>query len=127
MIDRRQFHRVKLSSKIILSNSDTIYQGQLENISMIGALVRLEQGTLLSKESEYGLEITIDGEDVPLQLTVVVTNVTFSMSGIKFVSFKAETGIRLAKMIETFSSEPDVVMAEQEKIRRQFADYFNEG
>jgi len=127
MIDKRQFHRVKLSSKAILSNNDSIYQGQLQNISITGALVRLEQGSLLSKGSEYGLSITIDGEDAPLQFTVVVVYVTRSIAGIKFVSFEADSGLRLAKMIEKFSTEPDVVMSEQEKIRRLFADYFKEG
>ncbi|NTX00088.1 MAG: PilZ domain-containing protein [Geobacteraceae bacterium] len=123
MIDKRHFHRVKLSSKAILSNDDSFYQGQLENISMTGALVRLEQGTLLSKGSEYGLTITIDGEDAPLRLNIVVVYITHVIAGFKFVSFEADSGLRLAKIIEKFSSEPDVVMAEQEKIRKLFADY----
>lgn len=127
MIDKRQFHRVQLSSNAMLSNNDSVYQGQLQNISMTGALIRFEDGTFLSKGSKYGLTITIDGEDAPLHLAVEVVFNTFAMAGIKFVSFKANSGIRLAKLIDRFSSDPDVVMAEQEKIRRLFADYFKEG
>jgi len=126
MIDKRQFQRVQLSSNIILSNNDFIYQGQLENISIFGALICLEHDTCLSKGSIYGLTVTIDGEDAPLQFTVEVVFVTFAMAGTKFVSFKADSGIRLVKLIDRFSSEPDVVMAEQEKVRRLFAGYFEE-
>ena len=126
MIDRRQFHRVQLSSKTILSNNDSNYQGQLENISMTGALVRIEHGTFLPKGSEYGMSVYIDGEDAPLQLNVEVVCVNFALAGIKFVSFKADSGTRLAKLIERFSSEPDVVMAEHERFRRLFAGYFSD-
>jgi hypothetical protein len=126
MIDKRQFQRVQLSSRILLSTNDSIYQGQLENISMAGALIRLDHDTCLSNGSTFGLTVTIDGEDAPLQVIVDVVFVTFAMAGIKFVSFKADSGIRLAKLIDRFSSEPDVVMAEQEKVRRLFAGYFKE-
>jgi hypothetical protein len=126
MIDKRQFHRVKLSSKTILSSNDSIYQGQLENISMTGALIRLEHGTCLPKGVEYGLTVHVDGENAPLQLDVEVVCVTFALAGIKFVSFKGDSGARLAKLIERFSSEPDVVMAEQEKVRKLFAGYFRD-
>jgi len=126
MIDKRHFQRVHLSSKIILSNNDSIYQGQLENISMSGALIRFGHDTFLSKCSKYDLTVTIEGEDAPLQLAVEIVFVTFAMAGIKFVSFKTDSGIRLAKLIERFSSEPDVVMAEHERVRRLFTGYFKE-
>jgi PilZ domain len=126
MIDKRQFHRVQLLSKTILSNNDSTYQGHLENISMTGALIRLDHGIVMPLGREYVLTVIIDGEDAPLQLNVEIVHVSFTMAGIKFVSFKADTGTRLAKLIERFSLEPDVVMAEQERIRRLFDRYFQE-
>jgi len=126
MIDKRQFHRVQLLPKTILSNNDSTYPGHLENISMTGALIRLDDGNFLPEGREYGLTVIIAGEDAPLQLTVEIVYVSFAMAGIKFVSFKADSGARLAKLIERFSSEPDVVMAEQERIRKLFDRYFQE-
>ena len=126
MIDKRQFHRVQLLSNTILSNNDSTYQGHLENISMTGALIRLYHGIVVPQGSEYVLTVIIDGEDAPLQLNVEIMHVSFTLVGIKIVSFKTDTGTRLAKLIERFSSEPDVVSAEQERIRSLFDRYFKE-
>jgi len=126
MIDKRQFHRVQLLPKTILSTNDSTYTGHLENISMTGALIRLDHGNSLTEGREYGLTVIIAGEDAPLQLTVEIVYVSFALAGIKFVSFKADSGARLAKLIEKVSSEPDVVMAEQERIRKLFDRYFQE-
>jgi hypothetical protein len=124
MIEKRQFHRVQLSSKAILSRNDNIYQGQLQNISMTGALIRFEHGTLLPQGREYELTVIVDGEDAPLQFNAVVVCFSFALAGIKIVSFKADSGTRLAKLIEWFSSEPDIELAERAKIQRLFADYY---
>jgi len=126
LIEKREFHRVQLSSKTILSRNGNNYLGQLENISMTGALVRFEHGALLPIGSEYDMTVIVDGEDAPLQLNVEVICFTFAMAGIKIVSFKADSGARLAKLIESISSEPDIEMAEREKVRRLFANYYRD-
>jgi hypothetical protein len=126
MIEKRQLHRLQLSSKTILSRHGNIYQGQLEKISMTGALIRFEHGTLLPKGSEYELTLVVVGEDDPLQINAEVIYFTIEMAGIKFVSFKADSGARLAELIEKSSSEPDNEMAEREKIWRLFANYYRD-
>jgi len=126
MIDRRQFHRIQLSSIITLSHHGMIYKGQLETISITGCLIHLEQDTVLPKGGEYDLTVNIEGEHAPLQFSAEVVNVAFAVVGIKFISYITDSGIRLAKLIEKFSAEPDVVMSEKEKVRRLFANYYRD-
>ena len=126
MLEKRQFQRLQHSSKTILSHHDAIYQGQLENISMNGALVRLEHGTFLPQCNGYDLKVFIDGENTPFQLNAEVVCVTFAMAGIKFTSYKADTKTRLERLLEKLSLEPDTARTERERIRRRLADDFRE-
>ena len=93
---------------------------------MTGCLIHLEQGTILPKGGEYDLTINIESDHAPLQFSAEVVYVAFAVVGIKFISLITDSGIRLAKLIEKFSAEPDVVMSEQEKIRRLFANYYRD-
>jgi hypothetical protein len=93
---------------------------------MTGALIRFEHGTLLPKGSEYELTVFVYGEDAPLRLNAEVVCFNFAMAGIRIVSFKADSGTRLAILIERFSSEPDIEMAKREKVRRLFANYYRD-
>jgi hypothetical protein len=93
---------------------------------MTGALVRFEHGTSLPKDSGYELTVIVDSEDAPLQFKAEVVCFTFAMAGIKIVSFNGDSGVRLAKLIENLSAEPDIEMAEREKVRRLFAKYYRD-
>jgi hypothetical protein len=126
IMEKRAFQRLPFSTTAILSHNDAIIQGQLENISMNGALVRLEHGTFLPQGSEYCLTVHINGEDVPLQLVAEIVCVSFSMAGIKFVSYEADTKVRLSELMVKLSSDLNMAMAEHERIRRQFANYLRE-
>jgi hypothetical protein len=107
MIEKRKSHREHLSTKSILSQQDTIIHGIMENISMCGALVRLDFGTYLPKGSAYDLTIYLEGEDMPLQINAEVVSVTFAMAGLMFVSFEDDSGTRLAELLQRLSSRPD--------------------
>jgi c-di-GMP-binding flagellar brake protein YcgR len=126
MMERRKFPRVHLSAKSILRHKDTDYRGQLENISLSGALVRLEQCVIVSLGGEYILTIYLDGEDTPLQLFVEVVCATFSLVGLKFVSCDTETSLRLGQLVHQLSTQPDRAKVELEKIRRRFIYHLHE-
>ena len=130
MIERRKFHRVKFSTKIILSQNDTLHHGRLENISKNGALVRLESGAHLSKESEYALSVYLEGDEHPLQFSVELVNFTFDIAGIKFVAYdsETETETRFDVLLEMLASKVDNEMVEQKKYQRRLTEnYHREG
>ena len=126
MIEQRKSHRIRLSTKSVLSHNDVVHNGRLENISMNGALIRLEHGTFLPQGCDCDLTVYINDENLPLQLGVEVVCVSFAMAGVKFLSYKANTEIRLARLMETLSVGPDISRSEHEKIRRRLADNLRE-
>jgi hypothetical protein len=126
MSEQRKFHRTPCTTKTILSLQNVLYHGQLENISMNGALIQLKHGTDLILGNVYDLDIFITGEDLPLRLTADVRFLNFAMAGVKFLSFIADSEKRLSRLIETLSSDPNLVTAERERIRRRSTDSFRE-
>ena len=128
MIERRKFHRVKFSTKIILSQNDTLHHGRLENISKNGALVRLAPGTHLPKESEYALSVYLEGDEHPLQFSVELVSVTFDIASIKLVAYDSETEPRFDVLLEMLSLKVDTETVEQKKYQRRLAEnYHREG
>ena len=123
----RKFHRAKLSTRIILSHNGTRHHGRLENISKSGALIRLEPGTHLQKDGEYDISVYLEGEEIPLQFSAELVNITFGMAGIKFVAYDSETSTRLDVLLEMLSSETDIATVEHEKNMRRLVDNFREG
>lgn len=51
MIERRKFPRVRLIAKSILRHKDIDYKGQLEDISLCGARMRLELCVVIRYEA----------------------------------------------------------------------------
>ena len=124
MFKKREFHRIPFTTKTVLSLQNSVYQGQLENISMNGALIKLNHGTDLHVGDVYHVEIFLDYEEFPLCLKADVRCINFAMVGMKFISFVHDTETRLRHLIESLSSNPDLTTTEQERIRRRLADYF---
>jgi hypothetical protein len=121
MLEKRNFPRIKLATKSILSSNDAVYQGQLENISMNGALVRLEHGAYLPEGSELDLALYVNGDAIPLQLKVEIVCVSFAMAGVKFISCTTDAKNHLATLMDTMSSDSDNAKVEHERIRRRLA------
>jgi c-di-GMP-binding flagellar brake protein YcgR len=123
MIERRQYPRVGLTTKSVLRYRDADYRGQLENISIRGALVRLEQSVVLSLGGEYILTIYIEDESTPLQLIVEVVCATPCFAGLKFVSSNAETAARLEQLVRELTPDPKSTVAGPDTIRLHLENY----
>jgi len=126
MLERRQFPRVNLSAKSILRHKAEDYKGQLENISLSGALVRLEQCVIVSTGGEYILKIFIEDEDTALQLLVEVVCATFSLVGVKFIDCDAETRTLLDQLVTQLSMQPGTAKVELQNIRKRFIYHLHE-
>ena len=122
-MEKRKFHRVQLTAKSMLTHKNVIYRGQLENISLNGALVRFDLGIIVPQGVEYNLAIYLESEDTPLLLNVEVVCSTCAMAGVKFLSYEDDTLIRLHNLLEKISPAPDKLRTELEIIRILFANY----
>ena len=123
MIEKRKFQRVRLAANIILRHKDVDYKGKVENISISGALVRLERSVVVSLGDEYILTINAEGEDIPLQIFVEVVCASLSLAGIKFVSCDAETSVRLLQLLQNLTTKPNTLETDREKIRLHLNNY----
>jgi len=126
MIEKRNYRRIRLATKSVLSCNEVVLSGQLENISMNGALIRLEHGSFLPQGSQYDLTVYISDDNSPLQLNVEVVCFSFAMAGVKFISYKSDTESRLAKLMESLSTDSEMSRVEHEKVRRRLAGNLRE-
>lgn len=123
MIERRLFPRIRLTAKSVLSYQNIDCRGQIENISISGALLRLEQCDIVPHSGEYNLAIYVEGEVSPLQLVIEVVCVSHTLAGIKFVSCDPETAIRLEQLVKSSTSDLDMQEIERERVRLYLSNY----
>ncbi|KAF0216288.1 MAG: type IV pilus assembly [Geobacteraceae bacterium] len=119
MIEQRRFHRVRFTAKSELNHNDITYQGQLENISLSGALVSCIDGIIVPQGEECTLTVYLDWENLPLRLVVEIIHASFTMVGMKFVSCDADTKGRLYKLMERVTTEPDRLRNELRLLDRE--------
>lgn len=106
MIEKRRFHRVRYTAKCLLVHGEMAYGGQVENISLNGALLSFSGGIVIPQGEKCSLEVDVDEGEGPLSLLVEVVHASFMMAGIRFVSFDADTKVCLYMLMERISPEP---------------------
>ena len=123
MIEQRQFHRVNLTEQCELTYQDTVHQGQLENISLNGAVasfagrIPVQPGTLCL------LTVYLKGETHPLRLNVEIIHSNLAMVGMRIASLDECGQACLVGLVKSFTSEPDQLAAELERIKWHIANY----
>ncbi len=112
MLEKRRFHRVRFRSACVMIHNGISYQGQLENVSLNGALVSFNDGVIVPQDDECLLTVCLEGERDVLQMTVKVIYANFTMVGVKFSSMEAGTRERLIKLVAALSDDPAMVAQE---------------
>jgi hypothetical protein len=108
MNEKREFHRVRFRAKCELTHNEITYHGQLENISLNGALISFNDGVVVPEEEECILTIHLDDEETPLRVAVEVKHSNFTMIGIKFFTCNEKMAQeRLFNLMERLSAETD--------------------
>jgi len=107
MNEKREFHRVRFRAKSELTHNELTYQGQLENISLNGALISFDDGIVVPEGEKCILTIHLDDEETPLRVAVDVKHSNFTMIGIRFNACDEIARKRLCKLMERLSAETD--------------------
>jgi hypothetical protein len=123
MIEQRQYHRVALTEKCALVYQDTIYQGELENISLNGAVVTLTESASLPKGVICLLIVYLNGESNPLRLNVEVIHRSLPMLGVRFVPLDEYGQNRLVHLVQKFSTDPDKLETELDSLKWHITNY----
>ena len=119
MYEKRRFHRIRFMVKSELTHNDIDYLGRLENISLNGALISFSDGVVVPLDEECTLTVHLEDENTPLRLGVVVIHSNFTMIGIKFTATNVETRLRLRKLLERLTTEPDKLSSELQLFGRE--------
>ena len=123
MIEQRQFHRVKLTEHCTLNYQDTIYQGELDNISLNGAVISCGGEIPVPLGAICQLVVYLKGEVNPLKLNVEVMHSNHAMLGMRFVPLDEHGQHRLVNLVEKFTMEPDKLVTELDAIKWHIANY----
>jgi hypothetical protein len=120
MNEMRQFKRVRFKAKCSLSHNNISYLGQMENISLNGALISFSDGVVIPRNESCSLTVYLEEENSPLRLTIEVIHSNFTMIGIKFVSNDAEMQERLQELIERLTTGQEKLVNEQQLYCREY-------
>jgi hypothetical protein len=114
MNEQRQFNRVRFKAKCSLSHNNINYLGQMENISLNGALISFSDGVVIPRNESCNLTVYLEEENSPLRLLIEVIHSNFTMIGIKFASKDAENQERLHNLLERLTSGQEKLVKERQ-------------
>lgn len=123
-MQQRWFHRVLFTAKSVVTFDDVIFEGQLENISLNGALISFEKDITVNHGDKCFLTIYPEGESQPIRIIAEVVRFLRNMVGIKFVAIDAETQFCLYELVKRVTTEPENMNAESDKLKKYFVNYF---
>ena len=123
-MQQRWFHRVLFTAKSVVSLDDVIFKGQLENISLSGALISFEDEIIVNRGDKCFLTIYPEGESQPIRIIAEVVRYLRNMVGIKFVAIDGETQSCLYELVKKVTSEPEIMKEESDRLQQYFVNYF---
>jgi len=121
---QRWFHRVLFTAKSVVTLDDVIFKGNIENISLNGALISFENDMPVNRGDKCVLTIYPEGESQPIRIIAEVVRFLRHMVGIKFVAMDEETQLCLYELVKRVTTEPENMNEENERLKLYFANYF---
>jgi hypothetical protein len=118
-LEKRKFPRVSLPVSGILTYRDGMYPALLENISLAGALVSLQQCDCppMSRGERCSLALYRGGIGGALQFTTRVVHFGFDMASVRFVNLDQNTRLMLRSVIAHQMPEKSVVTPQMSSCR----------
>lgn len=110
-MEKRRFSRIPFSADCSFSCATVSCRAELVDISLKGALIRLENERC-PIDTDCSLALYLDGLETPLLFGGKVVHTREDRVGIMFVSTDVESMIHLRRLLETNSMNPDRVLDE---------------
>ncbi|GFO58457.1 hypothetical protein GMST_07820 [Geomonas silvestris] len=122
MNEQRKFHRVRMTETCSLSYQSTLYHGQLDNISLNGAVVSFTEPVSVPVGAICLLTVYLK-ETAPLRLNIEVIHSNNAMIGMRFVPLDEAGQHQLVDLVQRFSTEPEKLASELDILKWQIANY----
>ena len=122
---QRFFRRVLFTAKSDVKFEDVIFKGQLENISMNGALISFEDDVSVNRGDKCFMTIYPEGESQPIRIIAEVAHFLRNMVGIRFLAIDAESQAFLYELVKKLPAEPENTDEESDNLKKFFANFFD--
>jgi c-di-GMP-binding flagellar brake protein YcgR len=107
MEERRYFKRVPFATEVTVSIGGTKIAGELYDISLKGALVKLPAGTTTAVDESCPLTITLPPSDIVLTTSTRVVHAHPPFYGLRFTEMDADTLTHLRRLVELNTGAAD--------------------
>lgn len=111
-MDNRRFSRVLFSGPVQLKNADTAYTGQLQDLSLKGALLRLEKAAELRSGQHFQLQFQLNESGVDLYMDVTVAHLNGSCVGVRCDKIDIDSASHLRRLLELNLGDADLLSRE---------------
>jgi len=118
MNEKRLFGRVSFATEAHLDVAGKHLEGQLLDISLHGALVRIEQAPDIPSGSSCHLVVDLSGSDISLDFNAEAVHFHDDCIGFKFNSSDPESFAHLRRLLELNTGDPDQVEKELHQLFR---------
>ena len=127
MTELRRFHRAPASQKIELVHKGHCHQGCLDNISLNGALIHLDDDLGINTGELCMLRVHLQAAEPlpPLEIWSEAVHGSPDLVGIKFVGCEDDTSRRLSQLLEQLAGAPEKLESDLERIQGYLAEYRN--
>lgn len=123
MIEQRQFHRVRMTETCSLTYQDCLYHGQLDNISLNGAVVSFTETVSVPVGAICLLSVHLKAEAAPLKLNIEVIHSNGAMVGMRFVPLDEHGQNRLVHLVQRFTTEPEKLASELDALKWHLSNF----
>ena len=111
-MNNRRFSRVLFSGPVQLKNADTLYTGQLQDLSLKGALLQLEAARELQAGQSFQLQFQLNESGVDLFMDVTVAHLNGSCVGVRCDKIDIDSASHLRRLLELNLGDADLLSRE---------------
>ena len=122
---QRFFRRVLFTAKSDVKFEDVIFKGQLENISLNGALISFEDDISVHRGDKCFLTIYPEDGSQPIRIIAEAAHLHGNLVGIRFLAIDAESQAFLYELVKKLPAEPENTDDESENLKQFFANFFD--
>ncbi|NTS77695.1 PilZ domain-containing protein [Catenovulum sp. SM1970] len=110
MDEKRRFSRIFYKTPAQLHLADQVWQVELIDLSLKGALVQLNQDVEINPEHIYHLSFNLDGSDLKLVMSVQLTHQEGQKLGFSCHHIDIDSATHLRRIIELNLGDDELLM-----------------